>query len=186
MTYNELSGVILEVAIDIHRRLGPGLLESVYQTILAHELTKRGLQVQKEEHIPLIWDNLRFDVGFRADLIVNELIPLDQLDARYTSGLVIRISETDHASDILQRVREVLRAYPGQSDLQFCLFLENGSRVIVKAHAAKINVTRELRDRLENLLGPGNLQLITSPPKPTSSRYGSGPHRPAYQRVGAR
>jgi len=48
MTYNELSGVILEVAIDIHRRLGPGLLESVYQTILAHELTKRGLLVQKE------------------------------------------------------------------------------------------------------------------------------------------
>jgi len=77
MTYNELSGVILEVAIDIHRRLGPGLLESVYQTILAHELTKRGLQVQKEEHIPLIWDNLRFDVGFRADLIVNELILIE-------------------------------------------------------------------------------------------------------------
>ena len=74
MTYNELSSTILEVAIDIHRRLGPGLLESVYQTILAHELTKRGLTVQREEPIPLIWDNLRFDVGFRADLIVNGLI----------------------------------------------------------------------------------------------------------------
>ena len=73
MTYNELSSTILEVAIDIHRRLGPGLLESVYQTILAHELTKRGLTVQREEPIPLIWDNLRFDVGFRADLIVNGL-----------------------------------------------------------------------------------------------------------------
>ncbi len=74
MTYNELSGLILEVAIDIHRRLGPGLLESVYQAILAHELTKRGCIVQKEEPIPLIWDNIRFDVGFRADLIVNGLI----------------------------------------------------------------------------------------------------------------
>jgi len=77
MTYNDLSGMILEVAIDVHRRLGPGLLESVYQTILAHELIKRGLNVRKEEPIPLIWDNLRFDIGFRADLIVNDLILIE-------------------------------------------------------------------------------------------------------------
>jgi GxxExxY protein len=77
MTYNELSSAIIEVAIDIHGRLGPGLLESVYQTILAHELTKRGFKVQKEEPIPLIWDNLRFDVGFRAHLVVNDLILLE-------------------------------------------------------------------------------------------------------------
>src|SRR5262249_11822338 len=74
MTYNELSGVIIEVAIDIHRRLGPGLLESVYQAILSHELTKRGRTVEKEVAIPLVWDNLRFELGFRADLIVNDLI----------------------------------------------------------------------------------------------------------------
>jgi GxxExxY protein len=77
MTYNELSGMIIEAAIDIHRRLGPGLLESVYQTILAHELRKRGLDVRKEEPIPLVWDNIRFDMGFRADLIVNELILIE-------------------------------------------------------------------------------------------------------------
>src|SRR5206468_2560777 len=74
MTYNDLSAIIIEAAIDIHRRLGPGLLESVYQTILAHELIKRGLRVEKEVPIPLVWDNLRFEVGFRADLIVNDLI----------------------------------------------------------------------------------------------------------------
>jgi len=77
MSYNELSGVIIELSIDIHRRLGPGLLESVYQTILAHELIKRGFTVQKEEPIPLVWDNLRFEMGFRADLIVNELILIE-------------------------------------------------------------------------------------------------------------
>jgi GxxExxY protein len=77
MTYNELSSVVLEVAIDIHRRLGPGLLESVYHTILAHELTKRGFKVIKEEPIPLVWDNLRFDIGFRADLIVNDLVLIE-------------------------------------------------------------------------------------------------------------
>jgi GxxExxY protein len=74
MTHNELSGLILEVAIDIHRRLGPGLLESVYQAILAYELIKRGCTVEKEEPIPLVWDNLHFELGFRADLIVNGLI----------------------------------------------------------------------------------------------------------------
>jgi GxxExxY protein len=77
MTHNELSSIIIEAAIDIHRRLGPGMLESVYQTILAHELTKRGLTVEKETPVPLVWDNLRFDVGFRADLIVNGMILIE-------------------------------------------------------------------------------------------------------------
>src|SRR5262245_30450608 len=77
MTHNELSGIILDAAIDLHRRLGPGLLESVYQTILAHELTKRGLTVRKEEPVTLAWDNLRFDIGFRADLIVNDLVLIE-------------------------------------------------------------------------------------------------------------
>ena len=77
MTHNELSGLILEVAIDIHRRLGPGLLESVYQAILAHELTKRGCTVEREQPIPLVWDNMRFELGFRADLIVNDLILIE-------------------------------------------------------------------------------------------------------------
>jgi GxxExxY protein len=74
MTHNELSGLVLDTAIEIHRRLGPGLLESVYQVILAHELTKRGCQVEREVPIPVVWDNLRFELGFRADLTVNNLI----------------------------------------------------------------------------------------------------------------
>ena len=86
MTRNELTGTILEVAIDIQRRLGPGLLESVYGAILAHELVKRGFTVEREMPIPLIWDNLRFDFGFRADLIVNgeilvELKSIEQIAA---------------------------------------------------------------------------------------------------------
>jgi GxxExxY protein len=77
MKYNELSSKIIETAIEIHRRLGPGLLESVYQIILAHELTKRGFQVEREVAIPVVWDNLRFELGFRADLIVNNLIVVE-------------------------------------------------------------------------------------------------------------
>lgn len=67
--------MIIEVAIDIHRKLGPGLLESVYQQVLAYELQKRGLHVECEVPIPAVWDGQRMEVGFRADLIVeNEII----------------------------------------------------------------------------------------------------------------
>jgi len=74
MTHNEISRIIIDTAINIHRRLGPGLLESVYLVVLAHELTKRGLHVEKEVPIPVIWDNLRFEGGFRADLIIEGLV----------------------------------------------------------------------------------------------------------------
>ena len=74
MTHNEISRIVIDTAINIHRRLGPGLLESVYLVVLAHELTKRGLRVEKEVPIPVIWDNLRFEGGFRADLIVEGLV----------------------------------------------------------------------------------------------------------------
>ena len=74
MTYNEITEIIIETGIAIHRRLGPGLLESVYLVILAHELRKRGLRVEKEVPIPLVWDNIRFEAGFRTDLIVEEMV----------------------------------------------------------------------------------------------------------------
>jgi len=77
MTHNEITGIIIDTAIDVHRRLGPGLLESVYQVVLAHELTKRGLHVEKEVPIPVVWDNLHFEVGFRADLIVEGLVIIE-------------------------------------------------------------------------------------------------------------
>ena len=74
MTHNEISGIIIDVAIDIHRRLGPGLLESVYKAVMIHELTKRGLRVEFERPIPVLWDNLQLEVGFRADLIVEVMV----------------------------------------------------------------------------------------------------------------
>jgi len=77
MTHNEITGIIIDAAIDVHRRLGPGLLESVYQVVLAHELTKRGLHVEREVPIPVVWDNLHFEVGFRADLIVEGLVIIE-------------------------------------------------------------------------------------------------------------
>lgn len=74
MKFNELSGKIIASAMHIHRRLGPGLLESVYQKVLAHELAKTGLRVAVEVPVPVKWDGIDMEVGFRADLIVDEMV----------------------------------------------------------------------------------------------------------------
>ena len=71
---NEISGVILDTAIQVHKQLGPGLLESVYQAILAHELRKRKLKIETEVSIPVFWDGIKMEVGYRADLIVENLV----------------------------------------------------------------------------------------------------------------
>jgi GxxExxY protein len=70
MTENELSKIIVDVSYKIHVKLGPGLLESVYEAILYHELVKKGLKVERQKPIPVVWDDISLDIGFRADLIV--------------------------------------------------------------------------------------------------------------------
>jgi GxxExxY protein len=74
MTLNDITGVIIETSIEIHRRLGPGLLESVYRKVLAYELRKKGIEVQEEWPIPVVWDNMRLELGFRADLLVSSVV----------------------------------------------------------------------------------------------------------------
>jgi GxxExxY protein len=71
---NEIGTMIVESAITIHRELGPGLLETVYEVVLARELRDRGLSVERQRPIPIEYRGLRFDEGFRADLIVDERV----------------------------------------------------------------------------------------------------------------
>ena len=74
MTENGLAKIVVDAAYKVHTTLGPGLLESVYETVLAHELTSRGLRVQRQMPISIEYDGLRFDEAFRADLLVNDLL----------------------------------------------------------------------------------------------------------------
>src|SRR5438132_2274727 len=75
MTENEIAKQIVDVAYKIHTGFGPGLLESVYETIMAYELQKRGLRILRQQAIPVIYEEVRMDLGFRADLIVeNKLV----------------------------------------------------------------------------------------------------------------
>ena len=70
MRNTDLTPEIIGAAIKAHRRLRPGLLESAYDSCLAHELTKLGLRVERQKAVPLIYDSVKLDCGFRADLVV--------------------------------------------------------------------------------------------------------------------
>lgn len=74
MQTNELTSAIIGAAIEVHQRLGPGLLESAYRVCLAYELRKRGFVVLEEEPVPVIYDEVKMECGFRADLLVNGLV----------------------------------------------------------------------------------------------------------------
>jgi GxxExxY protein len=74
LTEDQLSKLILDAAFRVHTRTGPGLLETVYEVILAYELRKQGLQVQRQVPIRIQYDELVFDEGFRADLLVEDKV----------------------------------------------------------------------------------------------------------------
>ena len=74
MHENELAKQIVDAAYQVHTKLGPGLLESVYETVLAYELTKRGMRPQRQVPIPIQYDGLKFDEGFRPDILVDDKI----------------------------------------------------------------------------------------------------------------
>ena len=77
MTENELSKIIVNTAYQIHVQLGPGLLESVYEEIMCFELTNLGLKVERQKAIPVLWNGLRMEIGFRADLIVEDKVIIE-------------------------------------------------------------------------------------------------------------
>ena len=74
MTENEIAQQIVDSAFKIHHALGPGLLESAYQAILIYELQKRGFTIEAEKPVPVIYESIKLDIGFRADLIVEDKV----------------------------------------------------------------------------------------------------------------
>ena len=74
MTENEIATEIVDAAFRIHTMLGPGLLESVYDAVLAHELGRRGFRFVRQQPIPVVYEGFRIEAGFRADLIVEDKV----------------------------------------------------------------------------------------------------------------
>jgi GxxExxY protein len=73
----DLTREIIGAAIKIHRELGPGLLESAYEACLARELQKLGMQVERQKAVPLVYENVKLECGFRADLVVNNRVVIE-------------------------------------------------------------------------------------------------------------
>lgn len=77
MTENEIATIIVNKAYNIHVKLGPGLLESVYEEILCYELKKENLYVERQKALPVFWEGLKMDIGYRADLIVEDKVIIE-------------------------------------------------------------------------------------------------------------
>lgn len=74
MKINDITSIIIEESIYIHKKLGPGLYESVYEEILCYRLKKRGLQVDRQQRFPVIFEEVKMDKGFKADLIIEKKV----------------------------------------------------------------------------------------------------------------
>jgi len=116
-----------------------------------------------------------------VNLIVNELIPLAELPARFTSGISIRVREEEHGLAALEKLREIVRGYPGTKPLKIHLALADGGNVTIDCPNYGVAIDPELRRRIEDLLGVANFKFIpggqrTAPPPPTNGR------RPAMAR----
>ncbi len=77
MNENEIGKIVVDTAVKIHKALGPGLLESVYELVLAKQLEKRGLSVQRQKPVAIVFDGEEYDEGFRADIVVNGSVILE-------------------------------------------------------------------------------------------------------------
>lgn len=93
MEINELRGLILKKAYEVHTALGPGLLESAYEECLCYELIQAGLNVEKQKALPILYKNIKVDAGYRLDLVVNhcvilELKAVDELNSVHTAQLL--------------------------------------------------------------------------------------------------
>jgi GxxExxY protein len=77
MKENEISAIVIDCCYKIHQKLGPGLLESVYEEIFAYELTIKGLAFEKQKVIPLKYGDIKFDIGFRSDFIVEKKVIIE-------------------------------------------------------------------------------------------------------------
>lgn len=77
MTENEISKVVFDCALKIHKSLGPGLLESAYEECLFYELRKTGLQVEKQKPLPLIYEDVKLEIGYRIDLIIENKVIIE-------------------------------------------------------------------------------------------------------------
>ena len=112
MSPHEISHAVIKAALKVHSALGPGLLENAYKMCLAHELRKAGFQVGVEVEVPLIYDGVKVEVGYRLDLLVNdavivELKAVDELTAVHQAQLICYLKLTKKKLGLLMNFNVV-------------------------------------------------------------------------------
>jgi DNA polymerase-3 subunit alpha len=124
--------------------------------------------------------------GEEANLNIDELSTLAEIDERSTSGIEIRFDERQHGPDTVKKAYEIIRGYPANGEkpgqLRMQVLTEDRTIVELRVNRFKLSITKELESRLQDLLGPGHLRLLKSPPKPSADR----PQKRNFQKAGAR
>ncbi len=113
MTENEISKILVDCCFKVHTELGPGLLESVYEEVLSYEIIKRGLLLERQKGIPVIYDEIKMELGFRADIIVEnkviiELKSIEAIAPVHTKQLLTYLKLTGLKLGLLVNFNEAL------------------------------------------------------------------------------
>jgi len=114
MHENEISRIILDASIKVHRAMGPGLLESVYEEVLTYELRKRGLKVDRQKPIPVFYKEVKMSVGFRADLLVEDKV----------------IVELKSVEKLVKKHFKITRNYLGLTDKRLAILVNFNANLI--------------------------------------------------------
>lgn len=127
MRENEITRIIVNAAYHIHTTLGPGLLESVYEAVLAYELEKRGLKVVRQQAIPVVYETVHLEMGFRADLIVENQV-------------IVEIKSVEFIAPVH---RKQLLTYLRLADKRVGLLINFGSELIKDGISRVVNGLKE-------------------------------------------
>jgi GxxExxY protein len=127
MNENEIAKIVVDTAFRIHTRLGPGLLESAYQTIMVYELKNRGLHVEAEITMPIHYDGITLDAGYRADIIVEKLV----------------IIELKSVEKIAEVHKKQLLTYLRLADMRLGLLINFGAPLIKEGITRIVNGLKE-------------------------------------------
>jgi DNA polymerase-3 subunit alpha len=131
----------------------------------ASEYVTYGEQVQPDALVAIRGTIDKRPGSDNVNLICNEIIPVAELEQRYTRGVRLRVSERDHGDKKLEDLRNILRGYPGNCAVELVLELTDGLRVLCKTGSMKVQLNAEMRDRVDELLGPGCVKPLAAPVK---------------------
>ena len=127
MDENTIANIIVDAAYQIHTKLGPGLFESVYEVIIAHELMKRDLQIERQKTLPITYDGIQFKEGFRVDIIVE-------------NNIIIELKSVEEVPKVHKKQ---LLTYLRLSNMKLGLLINFGDTLIKKGIFRVVNGLKE-------------------------------------------